>query len=149
MKVPRVPDKLTSPVNRLCNRLTPNNKPFYVPVRPEPNSQVDECFVNVDDKVKKDGGRVQYGLVIWYTPGVLMEAEFHAIWVSPHGEHVDVSRHVIDIDTILFLPDPTRTYTGRQVDNVRIPVSKDPRVKEFIHLHESLFKVKYKGDPAT
>lgn len=121
---------------------------MYVKVCPEDVAEANDCFVNVENKMKKDGGKVQYGWAIWYLPGILMEAEFHAVWLSPDGEYIDISPRQIQFDEIMFLPDPNRAYTGKQVDNVRIPLNKNPKVKEYIRLFEEKFRVMNEGDLA-
>ena len=134
MKRPRVPEKITSPVKRLRNRIAPNEQLKYVKVLPEPDAEINESFSNLERKIERDGGGIQYGWAIWYLPGILMEAEFHAVWVSPRGELIDVSPHQIEFTEIMFLPDSGTVYQGRQIGNIHIPLSKDPRVKEYINL---------------
>ncbi len=93
---------------------------------------------------------MQYGWTIWYLPGVLMEAEFHAVWLSSDGDYLDVSPHPIHLhpERILFLPDPNTAYRGRQIDNVRIPLSKDPKVREFKRHNEEKFRLLNEGELA-
>ena len=149
MKKPRVPDKVTSPVKRLRNRIAPNERLQYVKVLIESDAEINECFSNLERKIKRDGGGIQYGWAIWYLPGILMEAEFHAVWVSPKGELIDVSPRQIQFKEILFLPGSGTVYLGRQIDNIRIPLNKDPRVKEYIRLYEELFKIMNEGELAN
>jgi len=149
MKKPRVPDRVTSAVRRLCNRIAPGAEPQCVRVLVESGTEVNDCFTNVESKIKRDGGRAQYGWAIWYLPGILMQAEFHAIWLSPKGELIDVSPPSIPCTEIMFLPDPKRVYSGRQVDNIRIPLSKDQKVKEFIQLQEKIYKIMNEGELAN
>ena len=149
MKRPRVPDKVTSPVKRLHNRIAPNERLQYVKVLIESDAEINECFPNLERKIKRDGGGIQYGWAIWYLPGILMEAEFHAVWVSPKGELIDISPHQIQFKEILFLPDSGTVYSGRQINNIRIPLNKDPRMKEYIRLHEELFKILNEGELAS
>jgi hypothetical protein len=124
MKIPRVPDKVTSPVKRLRNIIAPNEQLQYVKVLIEPDAEINECFPNLERKIKCYGGRIQYGWAIWYLPGILMEAEFHAVWVSPKGELIDISPRQIQFKEILFLPDSATVYLGRQIDNIRIPLKR-------------------------
>jgi len=149
MRNPRVPDRITSPVRRLCNRIAPGTLPLFVKVCPEADANSQDCFINVENKVKKSGGKIQYGWAIWYVPGLLMEAEFHSVWLSPEGNYIDVSPNEFSFSEIMFLPDPHRVYAGRQIDNIRIPLNKNPQVKEFIRLHEAKFKVLNEGELAT
>jgi hypothetical protein len=100
--------------------------------------------------VTQGGGSVVYGWQIWETlPGVMMEAEFHAVWKDPNGIMYDVTPHMFDsIKHILFLPDPNRTYVGKQVDNLRIALLKDKLVEQFIKNAKRRYKALNVGDLA-
>ena len=148
MKTQRVPDKVTSAVKRLVNRIVPGKQPQYVKVLVESDAEINECFVNLERKIKRDGGGIQLGWAIWYLPGILMEAEFHAVWMSPEGELIDISPRPIQFKEIMFLPDSDIVYKGKQIDNIRIPLNKDPKVKEFISLCEEFFKIMNEGELA-
>ena len=148
MKKPRVPDKVNSPIKRLINRIAPGEQPQYVPVLIESDAEINECFANIERKIKRDGGGIQYGWVIWYLPGILMEAEFHAVWISPEGDLIDISPRPLHFKEIMFLTDSSITYMGRQIGNIRIPLSKTPEVKEYIRLHEEFFKITNEGELA-
>ena len=66
---------------------------------------------------------------------MLIEAEFHAVWERPaDGALIDIAQRQLPFTSITFLPDPQRMYGGRQVDNVRKPLNKDPKVRQLIHL---------------
>ena len=149
MKLPRVPDRITSPIRKICNIIGSSEKPRYIEVSVAPDAVVNDCFINVANKISRDGGDVQYGWAIWYLPGVLMEAEFHAVWCSPEGVLIDISPRPIKFDKILFVPDPARVYEGQQVNNIRIPLKKDENVREFIQLHEKLFRIMNEGELAN
>lgn len=97
--------------------------------------------MTVADKVAADGGRCVFGWAIWEFPGVLIEAEFHAVWEGDDGTQLDVAARPLMFPVITFLPDPVRTYQGRQVDNVRKPLSSDPRVRELIYLMGQRFGI--------
>ena len=43
------------------------------------------------------------------------------------------------------VPDPRARYAGRQVDNVRVPLSSDPRVRQFIYLCQRRFELENTG----
>ncbi len=148
MKKPRVPDKVTSPIKTLINRIAPGEQPQYVKVLIESDAEIGECFASLERKIKRNGGRIQFGWAIWYLPGILMEAEFHAVWISPEGDLIDISPRPIQFKEIMFLPDPSNVYQGKQIDNIRIPLNKDPKVKEFISLCEEHFKIMNEGELA-
>lgn len=82
---------------------------MMVPVRPEPDAIVGECFPNVQAKIVRDGGTIAYGWLIWEWPRVFIEAEHHAVW-DAGGTFVDITPHVHNEPAVLFLPDPQRAY---------------------------------------
>ena len=96
-------------------------RPEYVPVIPDAGAAVDDCFRNVRARVDRDGGEILHGWQIWEWVGVLVEAEFHAVWVSPVGQKIDVTPK--SENRILFLPDAQLQWTGRHRDNIRLPVT--------------------------
>lgn len=148
MRTTRVPDRVTSPIRRLCNRIHTGSVATFIPVKPEPDGELSDCFAIVDGKIKRDGGSVCHGWAVWFLPGIMVEGEFHSVWRSPDGDLLDVSPNPLNAEKILFIPDPIRLYEGRQVDNIRVPLSKDPRVREFIELAHKRYLVMNEGDLA-
>lgn len=112
---------------------------------PVPDRAFNDCFVTVDRQVASNGGAPVFGWAIWEIPGVLIEAEFHAVWQQPEGTLLDMSARPLRCDSITFVPDPNARYAGRQVDNVRAPLSSDPRVRQFIYLCQRRFELENTG----
>lgn len=109
--------------------------------RPEIDAEISECFSNVERKVAADGGATEYGWVLVEgMPSVLLEAEFHAVWLKD-GERLDVTPRSAEFpqDRILFLPDPNRTFEGVQIDNVRVALKHDRLIGQFIEVSEQYF----------
>jgi hypothetical protein len=105
-----------------------------------------DCYNNVEKAIQIAGGAVQYGWQIWETlPGLMIEAEFHAIWVDQEGKFHDVTPKPYGINRILFLPDDTKKYEGRQINNIRMSLSDDPLVTEFIEISNDYFAQTNKG----
>jgi hypothetical protein len=121
------PQAISSPIRVLCAKLS-SHAPEFLPIRMDTGANVDDCFLNVADKVSKDGGQLVHGWTIWEWAGVMIEAEFHAVWESPSGERVDITPKADGEDRILFLPDPGRTWSGEYVDNVRHSLIQPPSV---------------------
>ena len=134
-------------VKKLLKILDVNEKPIYLKVTPEPYAKIVECFPAVDEKIKNDGGQKVLGWQIWKTEHIL-EAEFHAVWESKNGELKDITPKQIDISNILFLPDKTLKYDGRQKDNIRLNISNNPLVDDYIKICEIEFKFLNKGNRA-
>jgi len=107
-----------------------------------------ECFRIVPEQIRAYGGQQVTGWAIWEWPKVLVEAEFHAVWQRPDGSLVDITPREQYFPSILFLPDPQKMYRGRQVDNVRRPLSNSLLVRRLITASEEFFRAMNKGDLA-
>lgn len=108
-----------------------------------------ECFANVAAKIKLEEGCVQHGWAIWEWPHTILEAEFHAVWRhSTNASLLDVTPRADDETQVLFIPDSTREYSGNSIDNFRIPLREDPRIREFIGLAKRRFSLLNNGTPA-
>ncbi|HEU4325421.1 MAG TPA: SEC-C metal-binding domain-containing protein, partial [Roseiflexaceae bacterium] len=108
-----------------------------------------DCFNNVLAKVKSDGGNIQYGWIIWEWPNLFLEAEFHAVWITPDGNYMDITPRQINIPQILFLPDDENIYSGNQVESKFHRLSEKREVKIYIDLMRERFNIlnkeKYKN----
>ena len=142
--------KTTTPTNisqviiRLCKQLDSSQQPIYIPVKPWHESDIDDCFNNIERKVLVDGGQIQYGWTIWENPGVLVEGEFHAVWISPEEEIIDITQKKDNEQQILFLPVNNRVWEGELIDNVRIAISDTAYTRAFIKYSEGVFRLKKK-----
>ena len=147
---PGIPKSVTDQIREICRQIDETQEPYFVPVRPEPDSQIEECFFNVKTKVEKDGGRIQFGWALWKWPHVMVWADFHAIWISPEGERIDVTP-VPSFDRMLFLPDSTQEYDyARSYYRVPLkyfPISDNPVVLEYIALKQELFNIEEEHSP--
>lgn len=144
----KVPYKNKNYVISFCQHVCLGSKSIYVPVDPLPDKPINECFSIVPEHVASHGGEQKFGWSIWHWPMVFIEAEFHCIWKRPDGLLIDITPKLLPFDQILFLPDPNRHYEGRQIDNIRKPISHDPLVKQFISLAEERYRETNKGDLA-
>lgn len=140
------PQLISSEIRKFCKQITANAHPFYLKVEPAPESIKLECFPNVDNFISKNGGSVQYGWRIAEWSGVMMEAEFHAVWRSSDGSYRDVTPFVEN--PILFLLDNARTYQGKQISNIRYALSNNPLIHEFIAVNNQIFEVTNQGNLA-
>jgi len=138
------PPRISEQILELCRKLDPSQEPVYVPVRPWQGGRVDSCFYNIEDKIKVDGGGVQYGWTIWEKPEILIEAEFHAVWVSPENELIDITEKADAEPQILFLPDSNRVWEGEMIDNVRAPLVDNAYTRHLIRYAEAMFKLRKK-----
>jgi SEC-C motif-containing protein len=138
------PPKISEQIIGLCRRLDPSQEPLYIPVKPWRGGRVDNCFYNVEDKTKADGGQVQYGWTIWENAGLLIEAEFHAVWVSPATELIDITEKADGEKQILFLPDSNRVWQREMMDNIRVPLIDNDYTRQLVRHGEAMFNLRRK-----
>lgn len=141
------PKKIDHDIARLITQLNSTEQPVFVIHRPEQHAQVNECFPAVEKMVSINQGAMCLGWQIWKT-SLLVEAEFHAVWRSPQGELIDITPKPIKLQNILFLPMPHAIYDGAQVDNVRLNITGNNIVDDFITACEAIFKIENKGERA-
>jgi len=142
------PLAISEPILDLCRSICGSEDPVYVEHSPESYAQVNECFPAMDRKVQECGGKVHYGWQLWEWPNVLLEAEFHAVWLSPENKLLDITPKPFKVEKILFLPDRSMRYEGKQIDNKRVPLSNNPITRDFIGICEAIFRIQNKGDRA-
>lgn len=142
------PKKVHRFVEALVAKIGASESPIWIPVRPTPTARPNECFLNVSDQVATAGGEVGVGWAIWELPGLFIEAELHAIWMSPHLGPIDVTPKPIEIDRILFIPDTRQSFDEKsreRLDNVRLPESSSQAVSEFIEHCKALHRFLEEG----
>lgn len=130
-------------VRRLIAQLAPKGQLEKVALVPAADARANECVPNVDAVVGRSGGRAELGWMLWdKLPGVLLEAEFHAVWVRPDGRREDVTpKQIPGVDYIFFVPDAALVYRGEQIDNRRVALRDDRVVHDYIAAAEARFKV--------
>jgi hypothetical protein len=142
------PLQVTAPIRALCKEINPTAKPVYVSVIPRESANQNDCFPNVLAHVEQHGGAMCLGWQIWEWENVLIEAEFHAVWLNTERKFIDVTPKDVPTRKILFLPDPKMTYEGKQVNNIRRPLRHDPNINGFIQACDEEFALKNKGERA-
>lgn len=145
---PVTPAELSPTLASLCEHLVPGTVPFYVDVAPLPSAPANECFPLVEAHVAQHGGTRLLGWALWEMPGLFVEAEFHAVWCSPHGDYVDIAPKAQPTARILFLPSIDAVYENRQVNNVRRAVGNDPDVERYLQGFDELFEFMNRGERA-
>jgi hypothetical protein len=97
------PENIDDKIRTFCLELGGLNA-AYVPVRPAPQAETGWCHRNVADQIARAGGRAAYGWALWKNRIVLL-AEFHAVWISPSGETIDVTPAAEGEENIVFAAD--------------------------------------------
>ena len=148
LKGPTTPQRISDEIRRFCRDVVPNSEPQFIDVAPEPDANVNDCVCIVARHVEKHGGQQLLGRQILEWPGVMLEAEFHAVWRDEAGRLLDLTPKERLVERILFLPDPNAVYEGRQVNSIRRPVSGDAAVQDFIFALDAKYELENRGDRA-
>ncbi len=127
----RTPRTIHKFVDQLAALIGPQ-KPMWVPVKPTKEAKQGECFFNVPKQVETKGGKIQFGWTVWQCANLFIEGEFHAVWISPKGEPIDITPKGDGETRIMFIPDNTRTFQNERVDNIRLAILDRPEIHEFL-----------------
>ncbi len=142
------PKILSKEVIDFCKKVSPNTEAVFLDVILDSDAKKLDCFENVKKYQHAHNGSIQYGWLIWEWPNVMIEGEFHAVWLSPNGKLVDVTPNEENFSRVLFLPDQSRSYEGAQVNNIRRSLKKSRVVRKYIDTHDKLYKAMNKGELA-
>jgi hypothetical protein len=143
------PKAITDEIQQFCSSIDSTQQPVFLAVQPEQGAKYRQCFVNVAQKQQQLGGAAQHGWIIWESPGIYLEAEFHSVWVSDHGKLIDVTPQPDKEETILFLPDSVRVWNGSPVPNFRKALRDDPVVHAFVNLGNAIDQIRINGHKAN
>jgi hypothetical protein len=127
----RTPRDIHKYVKQLIEKIGAGTTPVWVDIRPTRAARISECFINVPNHIQKHMGGMQYGWTIWQVANLFVEAEFHAVWVSPQGQYLDITPKPERDTRILFLPDDSRKWEDKLVPNIRVPMIDGPEIQEF------------------
>ncbi len=145
---PVTPAEITAGLRALIGHLVSDGLPVYVNVQPIVDAQANECFPLVEQQTQQDGGQTVFGWSLWELPALFVEAEFHAVWKQPTGELLDVTPKNHATSKILFLPDPSRRYEGRQINNVRRALRTSPTLDAYLATFNAEFELMNRGERA-
>lgn len=135
-------------VEAFCALVVPDSVAYVVQCFPLLGEPFNECFSIVPKQIAAHGGNQLTGWAIWEVPGIYIEAEFHSVWQRPDGEIFCITPRPYLFDEILFVPDSTRKYVGRQVDNIRKALVRDNDVVRYLYLCHRRFEILNQGDLA-
>lgn len=137
------PIRITPEITAFSREIAPRDAPVYVNVMPGAEAAPGECFFNVLEQVDRVGGKAKYGWIIWEWVGVMLTAEFHAVWETEGSRLRDVTPQLDGEERILFLPDARKTYNFAPVPSIRWPLSQHHAVREFIELYARMTEVQF------
>ena len=131
--------QLVTPTFR--QRLALVGEPIAVVRDPRLDADENECVNAVAAQIAELGGDMVIGWALSEWSSILCEAIWHAVWRNNSGILIDVSFKDDDEHSILFWPDPNLTDDGIQRDNVRVPLSDNPLILEFISVSEAFHRL--------
>lgn len=101
----RVPAEVTDAITSFAAELSPL-PPVHIPLREDDHAAYGWPADGVREKIRADGGSIRFGWRLREWQPVMLTAEFHAVWVDPDGNLVDITPNIADGETSLFVPDP-------------------------------------------
>ena len=120
-------------LNELLKLINSDHQLRNVRVKVEPGAEIANCYYNVSDKVKRDGGNSIYGWAIWCDQ-YICESEMHAVWESPTGELIDITPRPNHSTEIQFVQVDGFIYSGKPVDNIRLNMTENEVVDDWINV---------------
>src|SRR5687768_17430607 len=107
------PTEINENTKKLIALTKSPHTPVILRIQPGEFKEYGNCFFNVADKVKKDGGSVCYGWAILHDM-MIYDAEAHAVWRNSSGEFVDITPRNSSFcgETIMFVPDDRMVFTN-------------------------------------
>lgn len=131
----------------LCAQLAPDQSLVRLAVEAPQWAEVGAAVQNAARMGATRGGRVELGWQLWEAlPRVLLEAEFHAVWLDPAGVRHDVTPKAHPkVTAIRFLPDPGLTDAGGPVASHRAALVDDDDVRALIDAEDLFFAARGAG----
>ncbi|NOJ86972.1 SEC-C domain-containing protein [Myxococcus xanthus] len=129
----KTPEFINSAILGFSQELAGHNaQPTFVSVVTRKGAQALDCYMNAREYAAATGGEVLYGWQIWEWPGVLLEAQFHAIVKLPDGGLVDVTPPEDGGARVLFVHTPGHAYGGKMVPSRQRAIAASEVVDRYI-----------------
>jgi hypothetical protein len=138
------PAIITGDIIRFCSEIDSSSNPIFVLVEPKHGVRSNYCLTDVPLFVKKNGGRTQFGWIVWEERQVLLEAEFHACWVNPENRIIDITPKKDNEKSVLFLPDSQRFYEHKLVPNMRKALIDNEFTRLWLEIGQKIDEIKSK-----
>jgi hypothetical protein len=139
-----VPNADAKSVKKLRENLRTHGEAVRLRVIVEPGDRDRDCYMNVQNRVDRSGGRMQLGWAVWQHDDLFIEAEPHAVFDPGNGQPwIDCTPHEGAPPEILFIPnDDTYDFnTEVLADNIRVPLRDDPRLARALRLYSEKIKL--------
>jgi hypothetical protein len=120
-------------------------QPKRVAIRPERDSTIDACYVNVGRQVDAKGGIGVYGWKIMQFGALFLQGIHHSVWVNPKGQMLDITPDVRKWTNNVFSSESNQVFSGAP-QTIVMPIFFNicglPEVDELIDLSQDLIKVR-------
>jgi len=130
-----VPKKIDKHIERLLHKINSDFETEYIPVKPEEYSELGQCYYNVEEKVRRDGGSIHYGWAL-YESKILSDAERHAVWEDENESLFDITPNELGVGEILFVSENVSPIID--IDNYRENRIGSASVDDFILLAKTI-----------
>ena len=97
--------------------------------KPLPWCEPKRCFVNVDEQVKRAGGKMETGWIFGEFEERMIESEAHAVWMDWSGRRHDITPHRFQPERVLFSPDPRVANVRGYTAPYKLMLTKDPKIR--------------------
>ena len=141
------PHEVTPPIDHeVVQKIARQVKPDAVAVKVKRASRLrpfGNCYWNVASVVQESRGTVALGWMICWWPQLYAVAIHHAVWRSPDGRLVDVTKPQPTDEAsgfTVFVPDETRQVTldiTPCINNEFFPISPLPAISDLISAHNA------------
>jgi hypothetical protein len=139
-----VPDADSKSVKKLREQLRTGREAVRLRVITEPGDRDRDCYMNVQTRIDRNGGRMQLGWAVWQHDDLFIEAEPHAVLDPGDGlPWIDCTPHAGSPREILFIPnDEAYNFDTKELaDNVRVALRDDPRLRRALNLYSEKTKL--------
>lgn len=118
------PSSITSDVLALAAELS-DELPIILLVENDPCGLYGWCSDGVEEKIRRHGGSIRFGWLVWEWPRVMLTAEFHAVWLDQDGHYHEITPKPHRETHIVFVPD---SRFGHDFDFGKRPANKRHRI---------------------
>lgn len=141
---PAYRDRITKRAREIARLIDPEAVPLLVPYRKVRAARSGECFHNVRDYVRLNGGNVVDGWVVWETPPLAVQAEFHSVWRNPDGQLIDITPPLTKGSFVTFIPAAAGlTYEGRNVHPYNLAYEDNEIARRWVEIAQRFQELAY------
>ncbi len=139
-----IPDPDEPGVKELVASIGSTAPVLWVDVKVQEEARKGHCFYNVNQLIKRVGGKPLLGWLILKSD-IAYEAEAHCVWSSGNGSLIDITPREENGNKRLFLPDPQMVDDGSPIPSHRINRTGKKIVDDIIMIKKVREHIEAKG----